>query len=290
MNIPNLSKLNGLVAVGKTFLSTHRPEILLGTSLATTIGAVVAAARGGYKSGRVIQEIEMNEQRDVEVKEMIQLTWPNYLPAAGFTVGALGSTTALHLVHVKEKKALATAALAAVDEVKREFKKYEEEETAGVVSRDEKQAILEGRATNTPIGEDKSSHVQYSDGIVEEMYLVRDKKSGRDIWSNEARIQEAVNNVNKWIAKNGDCELNTFYSAAGFEQLPDGDDWGWSGDFCELTWERYKAVPPGRGFDSSREADRQRALHMETLDLMLDKLLAFYDERLLAPHAESEAS
>ena len=236
----NLSTLKGLAVTGtkitKTFLSTHRPEILLGTSIATTIGGVVTAGLAGYKSGKMIQEIETNEQRDLPVKEIAELTWMNYLPSAGLTAGALGSTTALHFVHVKEKKALVTAGLAAIEEVKSEFKKYEEE-NIGVVSTEERQDILEKRAEKTPIGPDNSSHAQYSDGIIEELYLVRDMKTGRDIWSNENRIDEAVNNVNKWIAKNGDCELNTFYSTAGFEQTPDGDDWGWSGEFVELKWD-----------------------------------------------------
>lgn len=230
MKLPNLSKLSGIVAVGKTFLSTHRPEILLGTSLATTAGAVIASAVGGYKSGQQIMVHENPELADIlqrksatPVKEKIQLTWVNYLPAAGLTAGALGSTTALHMVHVKEKKALVTAGLAAIDEVKKEIVKMDQEET---------DKLLEGRADENGV-----ARIEHSDGIVEELYLVRDLKSGRDIWSNESRIQEAVNNVNKWIAKNGDCELNTFYSAAGFEQLPDGDDWGWSGEFCELQWD-----------------------------------------------------
>lgn len=243
MNLPDLSRLSGLVAVGKTFLSTHRPEILLGTSIATTLGAVVAAARGGYKSGQEVlsKEYGLDETwakyEQLDLKQKAELTWVNYLPAAGLTAGALGSTTALHLVHVKEKKALATAALAAVDEVKKEFRKYEEEESVGVVSTEERQKILAERAEKTPIGTEQNSHIQYSDGFLEELYLVRDDKTGRDIWSSENRIQEAVNNVNKWIASHGDCELNTFYSAAGFNHTPDGDDWGWSGDFVELKWD-----------------------------------------------------
>lgn len=220
------------VSVGKAFMSTHRPEILLGTSIATTLGAVVAAARGGYKSGQEVLRAEYTDldlvssdgkAKTLSTKEKAELTWMNYLPSAGLTAGALGSTTALHFVHVKEKKALATAALSAVEEMKKGIIKVTDEETA---------QMLEGRADEEGIAK-----VQHSDGVIEELYLVRDDKTGRDIWSNTIRIDEAVNSVNKWIAKNGDCELNTFYSAAGFEQTPDGDDWGWSGDFVELSWD-----------------------------------------------------
>jgi hypothetical protein len=79
--------------------------------------------------------------------------------------------------------------------------------------------------------------LQNTDHEVEELYLVRDQKTGRDIWSNTVRIEDAANAVNNFIAKHGDCDLNSFYSNAGFEIIPDGDDWGWSGAFVELKWD-----------------------------------------------------
>lgn len=224
MKMPDFKKLNGFVNIGKTFIAARRPEILLGMSLTSTVGAVIMAAKGGYKARGIIDAAELEkEDFPLNVKEKIQLTWLCYLPAAGLTAGALGSTTALHVVHVKTNRALATAFLSATDEIKRSIVTTTEEET---------DKILQGRADENGV-----ARIENSDGVIEELYLVRDDKSGRDIWSNASRIEEAVNNVNKWIAKNGDCELNTFYSAAGFEQLPDGDDWGWSGDFCEISWD-----------------------------------------------------
>lgn len=229
MKMPDMKKFNGLIQIGKTFVASRRPEILLGMSITSTLGAVVAAARGGYKSGQQIMALEHPsfdfEQKtdELNVKEKIQLTWLNYLPAAGLTAGALGSTSALHMVHVKEKKALATAALAAVDEIKRNIIEVSPEETA---------AMLDSR-----VDEEGKVQVQDAHGNVEDLYLVRDGKTGRDIYSNKLRIEEAVLAVNNFIAKHGDCDLNSFYSNAGFETTPDGDDWGWSGDWVELKWD-----------------------------------------------------
>lgn len=232
MKIPNLSKLNGLVAVGKTFLSTHRPEILLGTSITTTLGAVIMAAKGGYKSGQEVLREEYadldlvnpeGKSRELDVKEKIQLTWSNYLPAAGFTAGALGSTTALHLVHVKEKKALATAALAAADEVKKGIVKMSDEET---------EKILEARAD-----EDGVARIENGDGEIEELYLVRDARTGRDIWSNKHRIEDALIEVNMVLNNSGDVELGHFYQHAGFNSVPDDNMYGWNmKDLVSLEW------------------------------------------------------
>ena len=231
MNIPNIT---GLVKVGKTFLLAHRPELLLGTSITATIGAVVLAAKGGYEARGILDEQWPHDLEDVSLKTKAQLTWHCYVPAAVTTVGALGATTGLHLVHVKEKKALVAAGLAAIEEVKTEAKEFQKE-LEEVLSPEQKEE-LQDRIFQAESDEDGVVRRTSSDGEVEELYLVRDAKTGRDIWSNKTRIEDALVVVNDHIARQGDCELNTFYSLAGYNLIPDGDDWGWSGEFVELQW------------------------------------------------------
>lgn len=235
-----LPNIKGLATMGKAAVAAHRPEILFGTSIVTTLSAVVAAAVGGYKSGQQVLLIEQAEDRKVEVKEMIQLTWLNYLPAAGLTAGALGATTGLHIVHVKEKKQLAAAALMAIEEVKEQSKVYVEDMMKKVEEATTPEKAAEIRDNMLDPDKTGTTSIQNSNHEVEELYLVRDGKTGRDIWSNERRIDEAVNNINRWIGKHGDCDLNTFYSNAGYESLPEGDDWGWSGAFVELKWDEVR--------------------------------------------------
>lgn len=246
MKIPNIT---GLVKVGRTFLMANRPEILFGTSITATLASVVLAAKGGYESGRQVTFAEhpcMDELDDRQVnftaKEKAMMTWKNYLPAATATVGALGATTGLHVVHVYDKKKMAVAALAAVQEVK---------ESADAYVNDLKQSVEENvkltpakrEAIDNAVMEKNAdrnggvARVQDSDGVVDELYLVRDGRTGRDIWSNVQRIEDAVNQVNEAMNHQGDVELNTFYTAAGFEGVyPEGDDWGWSGDHVTVIW------------------------------------------------------
>lgn len=225
MNIPNLS---GLVGVIKTFAMANRPEILLGAAVTATLGSTVLAAKGGYEARGIIDHHRIMSGTEPDLKTKVQLTWLCYIPATIACTTAIGSTAGLHLVHVKDKKALATAGMAAIEELKSEMASLEKEKR----ELENSPEVLEARAD-----EDGKVHVQNTDGIVEELYLVRDGRSGRDIFSNEARIADAVNQVNKVLAKQGDCELNTFYGAAGFELLfPEGDDWGWSGDELEIKW------------------------------------------------------
>lgn len=265
-----LPNIKGLMTIGKSVVVAHRPELLFGASIVSTVSAVVTAGFAGYKSGQQVLQVELDvtdeelddlRKQKLSQKEKIQLTWLNYLPSAGLTAGALGSTTGLHLVHVKEKKAMAAAALMAIDEVKEQSKAYIDDVMEAVDKNvDDKTMDVIEKDIVDPEREGKLL-LQDTDHEVEELYLVRDNKTGRDIWSNERRIEEAVNHVNQFIAKHGDCDLNSFYANAGFETLPDGDDWGWSGDWVELKWDTTKRddgrpvrrftfrTKPAQGFD-----------------------------------------
>lgn len=234
MKIPNPT---GLITVGRAFVSANRPELLFGTSIVTTVAAVIAAARGGYKSGYTVAEEDIKRQvvgQDVlDRKEIAQLTWLNYLPAAGITGAALGSTTGLHLVHVKEKKQLAAATLIAIDQVQKEAAAYKKDvlESVGLAKSDDPKE-LDKAAKKSGI-----ALVEDSDGFIEERYLVRDVRTGRDIWSNKLKIEEAILQINQALA-NDDVEINQFYKAAGFNTIPDGESYGWSaGLMVGLEWD-----------------------------------------------------
>jgi hypothetical protein len=251
IKLPNIT---GIVKVGKNFIMAHRPELLLGAAVTSSIGGAILAAKGGYQARHIIElervdrvlngaeewfptYLDFSEAMDnapqIPIKEKIQLTWLCYLPAAVTVTTSVGSITGLHLVHVKEKRALATAALAAIEEVKAESKQFLKDNTVGNMTEEEKEKVLEDRLENggKVINE-------YTDGEIEEMYLVRDGKTGRDVWSNKNRMEEAVLDVNNFIARHGECDLNSFYSNAGFGATPEGDDWGWKGaDWVELVWD-----------------------------------------------------
>lgn len=244
MNI--MSSLGGVVSVGKAFVAANRPEILFGTSIVSTLGAVVMAARGGYKSGYTVASIDLDQTRNDQPmgrKEIAKLTWINYLPAAGATLGSIGSTTGLHLVHVQEKKQLAAAALIAIDQVRKEgadLKKEITDQLGIAVSEDQKDIDKAAKKSGV-------AKVVHRDGEIEEMWLVRDRKTGRDVYSNKLRIEEAVINLNRQLAQKEAVDLNTFYGYAGFETIPEGDDYGWNGgEQVEIHWLQGETRDDGR--------------------------------------------
>lgn len=273
MKIPNPA---GLISVGRAFVSANRPEILFGTSFVSTAVAVVMAARGGYKSGIQVSEAEVesvlrklpeeacvayeNEvnkpEHKLDAKQIAKLTWLNYLPAAGATGVALGSTTGLHLVHIKEKKQLATATLMAMDQVQREAIAYKKEVLESVgVAKSEDQKELDKASKKSGIAK-----VVNRSGELEEVFLVRDRKTGRDIFSNRLRIEDAMNLVNRQLARGESVDLNTFYGYAGFESIPEGDDLGWNaGVDVEIAWLKESDIRddgrPSRPFRFSPEPE-----------------------------------
>lgn len=216
-----LPNFKNVLSVGKTFVMVHRPELLFGASVTATLAAVGLAAKGGYEARGIIDEAQEKSDEPLTRKEQAQLTWLCYLPAATATVGAVGATTGLHIVHMREKKALATAALAAIEEVRTSAKEFERENLK----------ILED-----PDNPDNVK-VEYGDGEIEEMYLVRDGKTGRDIWSNERRIKEALLRVHEQLTAGESVELAMFYAHAGFAETEDSYSCGWGGkDWPELRW------------------------------------------------------
>jgi hypothetical protein len=204
------------------------------------VASVVAAARGGYKSGQQVLLAEMGIDPEVDPpvltnelsnKEKAQLTWINYLPAAGLTASALGATTGLHIVHVKEKKALAATALLAIEEVKKEAGKYEKALQEVGIAKSDNPEELEKAADKKGV-----ARVMDTDGVLEELYLVRDGRTGRDIWSSEERIRRAILDVNEQLMREGDCDLNYFYTYAGYQILDEDAELGWSGEKVDVIF------------------------------------------------------
>lgn len=235
MKIPN--PVNAL-RVGKAFVVAHRTELLLSGSIVSTVSAAVMAARAGYKSGYTVAEQDVIRQATgqdkLDRKEVFDLTWMNYIEPSVAVVAAVGATSCLHIVHVKEKKQLATAAILTMEQMKREAEAYKKDllESVGV-SKSEDEADLKKAAGKSGIAK-----VVHSDGEIEELYLVRDARTQRDVWSNRHRIEEAVMDINMMLSTDDSVDLNDFYSRAGFGSTPDGGNVGWPAkQLVGLDWD-----------------------------------------------------
>lgn len=234
MKLPNVK---GLVGLSKAFVMAHRPELLFGASVVSTVSAVVASGFAGYKSGQQVLKAEFPamdfdvKEVNLDVKQKLQLTWLNYLPAAGLTAGALGSTTGLHLVHIQEKKALAAAALMAIEEIRNEAIDYKQQ-ILEIVEDPEKKPAAKVKEV-----EEVANRALMVDA--DQLYLVKDEFTGRTFYATENKIQNSVNEVNS-LLNTRDVELNSFYVWSGVPEIQDGDEYGWNaGDFITVKWEDH---------------------------------------------------
>jgi hypothetical protein len=238
VKIPNFSNL---IQVGKSVIMANRPELMLGAAVAATVGAVVLAAQGGYKSGKAVAAEEIQRETDslppITKAEIVALTWKNYTPAAGVAVGALGSIVGLHIVHVKDKKALVAAGLAAVEEAKKSCRLYIDDidEAIRENATDKTRAKIDTAILEKNAERNGGKAMVWNDGVLEELYLCRDALGGRDIWSNQAAVKEAVADLNGALATD-DMSLNDFYDYVGLEVIPE-ETRGWNaGEKVEIQW------------------------------------------------------
>lgn len=279
MNLPSLPNVGGVINIGKSLLKANRPEILLGTSVVTTIASSIMAGIGGYRSGKQVKEAEMSVKLQddgtpiitydpLSKLEVASMTWKNYAPAGGLALGAVASTVGLHAVHVQEKKALIATALAAVEEVRTAAKEYIDDLNTSVddnATAKSREKIYQAAMEKSADRNGGSARVLNSDGVIREVYMCRDAKTGRDIWSNQLEIEEALLELNKELHNDGEASLGAFYSHAGFEPLEDGEEVGWNGgEKVELYWDVQRKgdgrpvcvfsfnPAPHSGYDKSR--------------------------------------
>lgn len=228
-----LPDIKGIVNLGRTVVMANRPEILLGAAIASTIAAVALAAKGGYDSGKFIAHVESENAANgtpaPTKAEIVQLTWQNYVPAALCTATALSSTGGLHWIHVREKKALVATGLAAVEEARTELKAYIHDLQESVEDNTTDKTLAKVKEGVAEKQIDRIENQFLSDGILEPMYVLRDKESGGWFHGNRNQIIDAVTELNRSIVDNGEADLNTFYNHAGWPDTDHGQDFGWSG-------------------------------------------------------------
>lgn len=237
----NISALKNVVSggskifgFGKAFVMAHRPELLYGASVVSTVASVGLAAKGGYDSGvKVASHVEGHDidTSVVPVKEKIQMTWKNYVPAVIGTASAVTSTTGLHLVHVKEKKAMAAAALMALEEIRDQANDMKEEALKILedpeLSDEEKRERLENTEWTAESG--FTDDLPFHNG----KYPCWDDLANRPVNSNREYIRRAGEVLLNEINRKGHANLNLFYEELNMMESQIGSQLGWTQEDIE---------------------------------------------------------
>jgi hypothetical protein len=236
--------ISSYIRTAKSVITANSPVLLLGTTIAGVVTTGVLSAKAGWNARSVVSERQMeiySETGETYIftpQEIAQLTWKCYPLAAISGAGTIAAAVGTHTIHTKRANAM--AALYAVTSNKLDDMSDRAEELLGPKKTQQLQNETAQRAVDrNPLTED--TEVLMTDDGTE---LCHDEWSGRYFMSSMAKLESAINDVNRVILTDGDACLNDFYNAVGLPQITMGENLGWSGIRVEG---RFGAVTASNG-------------------------------------------
>lgn len=213
-------KHNFAYTLGKA-AARHAPEVLTGFGIAGMFTAVIFAVRATPKAVKIIEERETEKGEELTKAETVQTAWRCYIPTAAACLGAVICFISANAVHAKRSAAL-TAAYALSESALLEYRQ-KVIDTVG----EKKEEII-----HTAVVQDKidKTHPAKSEVIITGNgdTLCFDAFAGRYFHSDKAKIDRAVNELNRMILSDDFASLNDFYDLIGLKHTELGDSLGWN--------------------------------------------------------------
>lgn len=205
----------------KSVVTANSPVLLVGAAVAGVVATGVLAAKAGYKARGIVDEAEA-ERGPLKTQEKLSLTWLCYAPPVITGVSTIASCLGVHIIHTKRHAAL--AGLYAITANKLDDYRDEAEKLLGTKkSQQLNDSLAQSWLDEHPID---TSQITVVEGGTQ---LMLDMWTQRPFMSTMNKIDAAVNECNAMLIDEGELSLNMFYDRIGLEEVPMGDDWGWSG-------------------------------------------------------------
>lgn len=207
----------------KGMLKKRSPEILLGFSIAQTIGAVAAAIETTPKAVRIVDEARKNLSKDEVLKktDIVKLTWKNYIPTALLLTGSISCSLMSHRVVVRRGAAYAAAYNLSANALT-EYQAKVRETLGEKKSKEIAKAIAEDNIKQSPPA---ATEVVVT-GRGETIF--RDVISGRYFKSDINKIEKIINELNHRMIFENYIALNEFYWELGLSNTSFGSEVGWN--------------------------------------------------------------
>ena len=208
------------------------PTIFAGSALVCLGGAVIMTAKGMHEADLIIFEEKKRREetlpeynnKELTLKEKVELTWKEFIPAAAFTASAAVLTIA------SERKGTERylAALSAYELGKQAIEERKDAEID--ILGPEKASEIDTR-----VRENMAKSVVQGDGIqwVEgpgEKTLFVEPFTNTPFWATYDDVLHAFNVVNHTKQSMGVASINDFLKALGLRQELVADSWGWNED------------------------------------------------------------
>lgn len=230
------------------FVKDNAPAILTGACIASTVAAVVTAAKVAPKALYIRDETP-------DDAEYIKKTWTLWAPVVGLTAASISFAVAARATEARKTAALAGAYWVAEQQYKE--LKNRVNTNAPVISQEREEATSAAIKSAGPVSNQEIIFV--SD---DSKHLCFDTLTGRYFFSTIETLRKAQNTLNARVISEMYASQNDFYSLIELPHVSLGNDLGWNTDRLMdlefrpfITEDGKPCIAIGYEFDPMREYD-----------------------------------
>lgn len=208
----------------KPFATKHEPEILMAMGIGGMVFSIAWGIKATFKAARAIDNYkETYGKEKLSAKEVIKLTWKQYLPVAISTVASIPCIIASNSVSNKRYAALATA-YTVTETALQEYQDKVVDVVGEKKAKEIKEAVSGDKVTQTYQGGNQI--IMTNNGTS----LFYEPESGRYFMSTWNDITKAANELNAsaLTGMTGVISLNDWFEKLGLDPVDMGEEVGWS--------------------------------------------------------------
>lgn len=227
MDIANIARNIG------PLIRRNSSSILTGLGVAGSVGSLILGIKATPGAIRKMDEaFEIKNDRrpedgidDVPMvpltrREVFVVVWKDYIPAVGMQIITISAVVGAQSINLR-RQAMFISALTVTETA---FREYQDRVAVEAPTKDRKvrDDIARDQLAKHPIAGSEVVVVGNGDQLFYDAY------SGRHFQSTKQKVDSAVNSLNFRILNHEYASLNEFYAEIGLNNLPQGDDLGWT--------------------------------------------------------------
>lgn len=216
-----IKTLREILARGGKLAADNSPAILTAVGVTGALTTAYLTGKASFKAALILNDNDHYGQADV--KEMFQLTWKCYIPAA--ITAALTISAIIGANRIGTRRAAALAAAYAISE--RAFEEYKTKIIEKLGPKKEQEArdeIAQDRVDRNPVGSQEIIIAGAGTVLCHEAY------TGRYFLSDMETLRKAQNDINAQVLSDSYASLTDFYDLIGLPHTANSDEVGWNSD------------------------------------------------------------
>lgn len=217
-----MNKFKSLMTGVKNGAVKHSPELMIGLGIVGMISTIVMTAEATTKAVKQKELIEAKSEKKLTKREVVKVTWKNYIPAVitgGLSIGCIIGGCKVNL---KRNAALATAYTIS-ETALNEFRSSAREVVGDKKMQEIQDTVAKKHIVENPVSESKEVIITAKGNT-----LCYDSVSGRYFRSDIDTIKRVQNELNQQMMQEMYISLNEFYYALDLRPTGLGNELGWN--------------------------------------------------------------